>query len=303
MDCNTFDGLTKLLAASPSRRTALGVLLGAGLAGKLGAAEAKKDRTKKRQGGRKATGGADVSAQADCLSPGRGSAISRCDYTGEDFSGQDLSSSQMVGTIFRDATLVGTDLSSSGAKNAVFAGADLICADLRSANLGGADFRGADLTGATLKSSSGCATALFNTATTFCATTMCNGAVRNDDCPGGIPAAVCCSADDECGTCLACVGGACQAAPDRSVACDGSPLVPSVSDMCTIHAGTGVCFGGACNCGAGSYDAPANACRCDAEGEEFCRTHDCRECSVREICLSASGGSSTTTACVGCPPS
>ncbi len=41
-DCNTFDGLTKLLAASPSRRTALGVLLGAGLAGKLGAAEAKK---------------------------------------------------------------------------------------------------------------------------------------------------------------------------------------------------------------------------------------------------------------------
>ncbi len=31
--------------------------------------------------------------------------------------------------------------------------------------------------------------------------------VRNYDCPGGIPAAVCCSADDECGTCLACSAG------------------------------------------------------------------------------------------------
>lgn len=90
---------------------------------------------------------AAVSAQAvDCLSLDHEANVSGCTYTGEDHSGEDLSSSRMVGTIFRDGTLIGTDLSSSAMKNAVFRNAKMCGADLRSSNVAGTNFRDADLT-------------------------------------------------------------------------------------------------------------------------------------------------------------
>lgn len=209
MDRDAFDGLAKLLAASPSRRAALGVLIGGGLAGALGATDANKDR-KKRGRGKQGRDTAQISAQAaDCSNPGPSTNISGCPFQDADFSGDDLSGSRMVGTNFRRAELVGTDLSSSNARNAVFREADLTCADLRSSTLGGADFRAADLTGANLKSSGGCNSATFNAATTFCYTTMCDGSVRNDDCPSGFdPEAFCC-ADGDCLGGLSCVDNQC----------------------------------------------------------------------------------------------
>ena len=44
MDHESFAALTRRLAATPSRRTAFGALLGAGLAGAAATAEAKKGR-------------------------------------------------------------------------------------------------------------------------------------------------------------------------------------------------------------------------------------------------------------------
>ena len=82
MDHEQFDRLTRGLAAGASRRSALAALLGSGLvgaAGLAGTAKARKDRGKKRRGGAKAKGSADVTAQAvDCLSPSSSSNISGC---------------------------------------------------------------------------------------------------------------------------------------------------------------------------------------------------------------------------------
>lgn len=202
MDRNAFDGLTKLLGASPNRRAALGALFGAGLAGTLGAADAARKDRKRRKAGKKRAGATEVSAQAaDCLNPGPSSNISGCPFQNANFSGDDLSGSRMVATNFRDADLARTNLSSSNARNAIFREADLTCANLRSSTLGGADFRAANLTLATLKSSGGCNSATFNAATTFCATTMCDGSVRNDDCvDGGPPPLACCDPAQRCAT-------------------------------------------------------------------------------------------------------
>jgi hypothetical protein len=73
VDHETFDLLARVLGAVGTRRAALGALLGIGLTGTLGAAEAaRRDRTKRRKGGKKGQGAAQVSAQAaDCVSPDR----------------------------------------------------------------------------------------------------------------------------------------------------------------------------------------------------------------------------------------
>ena len=158
--------------------------------------------------------------------------VSGCNYAGEDHSGEDLSSSRMVGTTFRTGTLVRTDLSSSNLKSAVFREANLCGADLRSCGLGGVNFRDANLAGANLKSSGGCGSAVF-TGATFCGTVMCNGTVRNDSCPGGPPANSCCSVAD-CPAGQRCQSGICVLAqcaercPDECLTCfnlvDGSTV-------------------------------------------------------------------------------
>lgn len=208
MDHGSFDRFARIFAAAGTRRTALGALLSAALTGAYTAADAKNSRKDKKRTKRKARSkkpSVPVSTQAvDCLSLGQGSNVSGCNYAGEDHSGENLSDSAMVGTIFNNATLVKTDLSSSNMRNARFNRADLCGADLSSSQLRNADFRNANLTLADL-SSSGCAGAQFNAGTVFCQTKTCNGAIRNDDCPG-VPASDVCCADlqtdpDNCGQC------------------------------------------------------------------------------------------------------
>jgi hypothetical protein len=216
MDQESFDRLARVMGTIGSRRAAMGALLGAGLAGTLGVADAaKKDRNKKRRSGR---GKAQVSAQAaDCLSPGPSTNISECNYEGDNFSGDDLSGSRMVRTIFRDADMILTNLSSSNAKEANFRGANLRGADLSSSTLRNADFRGipepifpdrpTDLTCADL-SSSACGGIQFNGLTIFCQTKLCDGTIDNSDCSGTPP--VCCGPNGECPLGLFC-------APDTGV--------------------------------------------------------------------------------------
>jgi hypothetical protein len=257
MDRDAFDGLAKVLAASPSRRAALGALLGAGLAATVSAAEAKKDR-RQRKGGKQGKKVQVTAQAADCLSPGQGTNISGCNYAGDDFSGGDLSSSRMVGTNFRGAALAATDLSSSNAKNAIFREANLTCADLRSSTLSGADFRAADLTQANLKSSGGCNTATFNAATTFCATTMCNGSVRNDDCPGGFDPAKACCVDADCPSGGICLDKQCaRVCPvqGHNIPCNCRDAVGGPGTFCVNL--ESLCFTPACSsdaqCGSGTH--------------------------------------------------
>ncbi len=195
MDHGSFDRFVRLLGRAGSRRAALGALLGTSVATSRGIAEAakKKDRSRNRKSSKKGKGAADVAAQAaDCLNPGPSANLNGCNYADEDFSGDDLSSSSMIGTIFRNAELVGTDLSSSNMRGANFRGANLCGADLSSSQLRNADFRGfnpamggrvTNLTNADLHSS-GCAGILTNQFTIFCNTIGCDGEVINPGCSG-----------------------------------------------------------------------------------------------------------------------
>jgi hypothetical protein len=241
MDANRFDRLTRSLAATAPRRGLFAALLGAGLAGVVGAADARKNRRgQRRRNGR-------VAAHAvNCGKLASGQDVSGCDYTGEDHSGEDLSSAKMIKTVFRDATLVETNLHSANMKSATFRGAKLqratlasgvlegaslreanLCgANLRSAVVRHATFRDANLTKADLKSATGCNRATFTAGTTFCATRMCDGRIRNDDCPDGPPPDSCCI-DAECSAGV-CRGGRCC-----DVCLDGCPfssLADAVAD-------------------------------------------------------------------------
>jgi hypothetical protein len=200
MDHESFDRLARALGALGSRRAALGALFGAGVAGTFGVAEAAK---KHRKRGKSRNRGEDrVSAQAVCPPPDHGVNRSNCDYSGEDFSGQEIHSSIYKNTIFRDADLIETDMHSSNFRDANFRGANLCGADLSSSNLRNADFRGfgplqgsgrqTNLTLADL-SSSACGGIDTNGRTIFCGTIDCNGNVRNDDCPGGPASDFCCT--------------------------------------------------------------------------------------------------------------
>jgi hypothetical protein len=208
MDHESFDRLTRVLGALGSRRAALGALLGAGA---LGVTEATAARNKRKRGnGRKGKRGG-VSAQAVCAPPGHGLNRNNCDYTGEDFSGQDIASSNYRNTIFRDATLIETDLSSSSARGAIFTNANLCGADLSSSTLREANFDQANLALADLSSSS-CGGAVFTASTFWCNTLDCNGNLRNDDCPGGLPSNLCCT---PCGAGEECVNNECVAVCDE----------------------------------------------------------------------------------------
>ncbi|MFN8590509.1 MAG: pentapeptide repeat-containing protein [Thermomicrobiales bacterium] len=308
MDRDRFDALARVLATSASRRAAIVTLLGGGLAGGSVAG-------RERHGANRATrGGRDrVRGEAACGSPRHGANMNGCNFNGRDFSGDDLSAASMVGTTFNDATLIGTNLSSSNLRDAKFRRANLCWADLSSAILRGTDFTNANLTGANLRSSSGCNTAIFSGAT-FCHTVMCNGAVRNDHCPGGGP--VCCGgicecgggicADDECCKANQCVAGGqwnqCGAGGDTCEACAAGEVCNQASEQCASCAsqtGLTACDGFVSNAGPtpGAQCGPAaGLCACAevaAGGSSVCWTSPVH-CNIP--------GSPCTTPEGACPP-
>jgi uncharacterized protein YjbI with pentapeptide repeats len=303
MDREHFDTLTRLFSTPGSRRSALGALLGGGLAGTFELAEAKKKshgtkqkrKERKRQAARRATSAAaEVTAQATCATPESGSNLSGCDFSGRSFLEADLHGSRMVGTNFTNANLRGADLHGSTATGAIFRNSNLCGADLSSSALRNADFRGANLTNADLRSSSGCTTLLTDAATTFCNTRWCNGTVRNDDCPNGPPPGFCCT-DAGCaggfcqgGSCVATLAGTCSAGADSCTGPNGSSFTLCGNDLC--------------------------ACRQTVAGDTLCggngRCADCADCQPGEVCvlLPATGPccgpvGEIKTACIEpCPP-
>jgi hypothetical protein len=273
MDHEAFDTITRLLGRAGSRRAALGALLGAGA---LGVAEARAAKNRKhRRTGKKSRG---VSAQAICPPPDHGVNRANCDYTGEDFSGQALHSSIYKNTIFRNAELVETDLSSSNLRAANFRGANLCGADLSSSTLTSADFRGfaapnrqTNLTLADLHSSA-CGGLLTNGRTFICGTTWCDGTIRNDSCPGGVPSDLCCT---PCGAGEQCIDNECVDVCDEPLSnpatqCTCLPL-QSGSGFACIHT-----VGGECH--AGNSCSASDPC---PDGQA-CITSPC--CSIPGVC-------------------
>jgi hypothetical protein len=182
MDREAFDTLSRLFAATPSRRTALAALLGLAVSGTLGPAAAKPNRRKQRNRAEHRTAPARVQAEAVQCEPPRPSAkLTGCDYSGRD----------LRGAVMRSSTLT----------DAKFVGANLCGANLSSSQLRRADFTNANLTQANLRSS-GCAGAVF-TGATFCRTIGCDGKVINPDCTG-------CCTDAACGPGSLCVDGVCK---------------------------------------------------------------------------------------------
>jgi predicted outer membrane repeat protein len=248
VDADRFDDVTRLfrrLATRGSRREALGILLGGGLIGLLGSAEAggkkrAKDRAKSKGKGRnpkkrkdrkqhdaQAQGGeeARLSAEAvQCEPPRHSARLTNCQYPNRDLAGVDMHASTLTGANFSGAKLCGAKLYSAQLKNA--------------------DFRGADLTKADLHSS-GCAGTKFNVATTFCATIDCNGNLRNDDCPGADPELVCCTVAD-CRPGAACTGGRCIGGCDvcptgcRFTSLEAAVNDPGTQDGATIRICPGI---------------------------------------------------------------
>jgi hypothetical protein len=110
-----------------------------------------------------------------------------------------------------------------------------------------------------------------------------------------------CCVDSDCPVCQQCTGATCQPLTTRRFACNGSPLEPFGSGLCTTQPNIGVCIGGACNCEAGVYDAIANVCRCNGAMVTGCDARTCQGCQITRICVGPSAGSFTEHDCLGCP--
>ena len=179
MDRERFDAITRLAWTSSSRRTALGLLVGAAFLGhNVDSVEsrllAKRKGKKKRTKGRKPNGAGPCYTGTNCLT-GPGRDTTGCDFSGSiqffegDFQGSDLSGANLTGAQMAGAKLNGADLS-----GACLVGANLLKAELDGADLGGA---------------------------IFCRTTMPDGSLNDSDCGGGTR---CCPTPEP-----TCPGGVC----------------------------------------------------------------------------------------------
>jgi hypothetical protein len=236
MDHDSFDRLIRVLGSPGTRRSALGTLLGVGIAGTAGIADAKnkgkgksrnkgkgksrkKDRNKNRAQAPAAKAPA-VEAEAVVCEPPRHSArLVACDYSGDDLTGVDMHSSNLKDAKFIGTNLCGADLHSSTLRNVQFDNANLTRADLHSSACGGADF-----TGATFCRTIGCDGDIINPiCATCCVSSDCtplSGGLVPRICQGG----TCCVAS---GTPIGAVPGTCSNSVSlpASVCCSGSKQV------------------------------------------------------------------------------
>jgi hypothetical protein len=286
MDHEVFDRLTRVLGTLGSRRGTLGALLGAGLAGSTGVAEAaKKGKSKNRKKDRQkhraqapAVAAPAVEAEAVVCEPPRHSAnLSGCNYNNRDLSGADLSSSRMVGTSFRGTNLCGADLSSSQLKNADFRGT--------AANV-------TNLTGADLHSS-GCSGILTNNRTIFCNTIGCDGDIINPDCDG------CCSTADCTGGEICNIEtGQCEPPPclTNGLDCDTASQCCQTQPTTCAHSGTniGELFGHTrcCNAFGQTCSSPLGCCAVNVSPGTWLVN-----CSPNGICGGPGAGCSGGPAC------
>ncbi len=321
MDADRFDAIARRLGARATRRAALGGLIGTALIGAAATTAARKNPSGKKRKRR-------PQSERDCANPGPGKNLNGCDFAGKDFSGKNLSGSEINDATFDDAELVGADLSDSSMRRTAFRGANLCRAKLSSAALNKADFRGSagpngrstNLTLADLRGS-GCGGVQFDANTIFCGTRMCNGAIRNDDCPAGIDPEHACCADADCGPSRICRNGACVPDPGTCSAGQNScqnPRTASCNDQlgcdCFVTAnGASFCgLSGFCShcsrdeeCiavtgpGSACVDTTGDSCGCEGFGERACvrpcgRCTNDAQCGVARVCC---GGECKTGNC------
>ena len=307
MDRDRFDALTRLFAATGSRRTALGALLGAALLGhgaapgaparqdggkkaknpKKGKAKAKKRRPNRSAAPRGEPQTLAEATPARCYpntncAPGPGKNVSRCNYEGRNLAGANFRGANAGKANFRNANLRG--------------------ADLRGANMGDACLVGADLTGARMDGSTNTGGAVF------CRTTMPDGSINNSGCEKGTACCPTCGAGAACPEsgqiCCepSCKQGNCCADadcpdPDRPI-CVNNACRPCTGDA---QCGTGrVCCDGRCRTGDCCTDAECGpsgntcanfTCRCGSEGQCSGATPQCcgegNNATCRECCSNA----------------
>jgi hypothetical protein len=293
VDREQFDRLSRLVAAAGTRRDMLRIVIGGAVAGAAASADESVAKQKKRS--RRGNRGKVRAQQEEPLCPNTcnrncsskpihgGVDLSRCNLSGRDLDGANLSGSNVSRACFEDASL----------RNVSFAGANVSRTCFCNADLRGADFRGTAITTAQLSCAKpGCDTILPNGQRAIrCGSgeTCCDGiCVRTGSDPEN-----CGACGVECGVCQRCTNGQCVDLPDGQFDCNGQPLVPfdpnlfCRAGLCTATTSTGICDGGICNCGPlGSYDAEANRCGCDQEGQDTCDEFEpggC--CEINETCL------------------
>jgi hypothetical protein len=327
MDADRFDAIARRLGAQSTRRSALGGLIGAGLTGAATTIGAGKNRSGKK-GQKRRDKRRRPRPQGKCANPGPSRNLNGCDFAGKDFSGQNLSGSEINDASFNNAELVGADLSDSSMRRTSFRGANLCRATLTSASLNKADFRGADgsqgrptnLTLADLRSAT-CGGVQFDANTIFCGTRMCNGVIRNDDCPAGVDPTHACCADADCGPNRICRNGACV--PDPGTCTTGQNFCQNTRtascddrlgcDCFVTASGTSFCgLSGFCsNCsrdddcvsvtgpGSACVDTTGDSCGCDGFANRACvrpcgQCANDAQCGVARVCC---GGECKTGDC------
>jgi hypothetical protein len=214
MDATRFDGLTRLLGTSSSRRAALRLLLAATAAspGLVPVGSGARKRPARRKRKRLASSGTDVS-KAQCrnqchscspLDVRSGADLQGCDLRGlvltkRDLSGCDLRGACLQGADLREASLDGANLDGACLRDAILAGTSLRGVSLHQANLCGANLTGADLSGSRVDAAQ-LACALV------CNTRMPDGSLGDDD--RGTSRA-CPACDDACLKDETCCGNEC----------------------------------------------------------------------------------------------
>ena len=246
MDRERFDALTRLLGAEGSRRTALGAVLGAALAGR-GSAAARKGRNRKKSKGKKKNRPRTCFGTKSCRFPSDGQDFEDCDFAGDSLA-------NCNGCNFRDADLGGADLSEGSYQGASFREANLRGANLEDADVSGVSFRNACLVDATLLGANTDG-AHFGGAV-LCNTTLPNGSVSNTGCAR---ATACCPT----GPTVECVKDA--DCPGQETCVDGVCTIPNPTCLADPNA----CEGTFTPCG-GSGGAGTCFCYVTTEGDSRC---------------------------------
>ncbi|HET7034730.1 MAG TPA: pentapeptide repeat-containing protein [Thermomicrobiaceae bacterium] len=289
MDRDQFDRLSRLVAASGTRRAALRALVVGAAAGVVTVATSGEDaqagHKHRKSKGRKRTARAE---QEQPLCPSRcnrncsdvplhgGVDLSKCDLNERDLDGVDLSGSQLTNTCFGGSSLRDARFRGVSANKACFCGADLT----------GADFRGSNVTQAQLDCANlACNTILPNgkrAVTCDPGERCCDGVCANT----GSDPNNCGACGVQCGVCQFCNFGTCETLEDFKFDCNGDPLRITEGRACTAGPNTGICDGGLCNCGPGGrYDEEANVCLCNQTNTEFCQSEFGNCCEIESTCL------------------
>lgn len=298
MDRERFDALARLLAATGSRRGAIGALIGAGLLGTGLEAEARKRNGNRRGGGGK---GKDRDKDKD-KDRGKGNGKTkdrkkraqaeqipaRCCSTGNCTPGK---GKNLFKCCYEDGNVANKNFSGANLGQANFTNANASGANFQAANLGQACLVDANLTGAKINASTNLGGAIF------CRTIMPDTSVNNSGCFSGTRCCPTCEQDAQCGAGAVCCNGNCKIGDCCTNAdCDDPNEPVCISNTCSPCTTDGQCGGDLTCCEPICTDTDTDEDNCGFCGHECSAGEDCTD---GDCCLpfttfgntaSASGG-------------